>query len=677
MSMGLNDRSRRGGGDSCERRGPWRIRAAFVALSLSAACDSGPVATFERVTVQRDLLADLSDWTVEIASEQGLPSFETLTPSYSAYHDSGDLPAIRLPVGTTVSYTIPPEDGPAVLRGAAGVDLSVPRKLRPGTRPLRVRFSAKLDDEVVLDQVVLVHPTENNRKTAKAPQIWHWLGGRAGLEVRGGQTLTLSVGLRGKPRPGLENLRLGFGGLETEVRISTPRTEASAENPNVILIVVDTERADRTSLHGYAKPSTPNLERLAARGVTFDNAWTTSPWTWPSTASILTGMDSLGHGVVNHEACYLRSELPSLPRALQDRGFTSAAFSGNPLIVEDKNFDAGFERFDSYPKFTATTEFMPQVQAWIHENAPHRFFLYLHLVDPHDPHRPLASELERLGGTKPDDYPKKGYTTLGGRLRKRRAQLGEDGFDYTDYVNEGQAAWISDVYDACVATSDVHLGALLDLLEELGLDQKTVIAYTSDHGEELLDRGLTDHAHTLFPELMHVPLVLAGPGIPRGERRAERVSNRHLGTTLALCGGGELALANGLDLLADDFGGEQELLFHTQKGIWNDRAMVEIFGLLEERWALHWAPAGLPYRTPSGEDPGEGQWRLYDLDSDPDHRVDVASRYPEECRRMISRIRTLRAQQAQVGSRFGAGAATRSLLEGIGYIEVPSEGESE
>ena len=663
-------------GETCAR--PRRSLGLLGVSILFVACDSGPVESFERVLVQRDLLAELDAWTIEVESPRGRPGLETLTPSYSAYHDSGDLPALRLPAGSTVSYTLPASEAPAVLRAAAGVDLSVPRKLRPGSRPLRVHFGARLDDEVVLDQLVLVHPTEDSRKSAKEPQVWHWLGGKEqGLVVRGGQTLTLSVELRGNPRPALEDLSFGFGGLTTETRVSTPRTVASEERPNVILIVVDTERADRTSLHGYAKPTTPHLERLAARGITYESAWTTSPWTWPSTASVLTGLNPLEHGVIDHEACYLRSELPSLPRALQAQGFTTAGFSGNPLIVADKNFDAGFEQFESHGEFTASSEIMPRVHTWLRDNGQHRFFLYLHLVDPHHPHRPRPSELERLGGTMPDGYPEQGYTKLSGRLRKRWVQVGEGGYDHREYVDEEEAAWTRDVYDACVATTDAHLGELLDLLAELQLDGKTVIAYTSDHGEELFDHGLLDHAHTLYPELLHVPLVIAGPGVPAGERRAQAVSNRHLGPTLALCGGAELSVSRGVNLLADETEREPELFFHTRKGIWNDRAMVEIFGLLEGRWALHWAPAGLPYRTPNGVDPGHGQWRLYDLASDPEQRVDVAVQHPGECARLIERIREWRASQRSSGSRFGAGAATRSLLEGIGYVEVTPEDEDD
>ena len=651
----------------------WQGVLALMAGSLG--CGGEDLGSFERVVVQRDLLEDLSDWRVtETHGELG-PQFGVLTPSYSANHDAGDLPSILLPTGTRVAYTFPQGEGPAVLRAAAGVDLSVPRSLPAGGQPLRVHFEAHLDGEVVLDLTVPVLPTPPGPRTAKDPQVWHWLGGKQdGLLVSGGQTLTLFAEVRGSRRK-LPDLKFGFGGLVTESSLVTPRREATEEEPNIILVVVDTERADRVSTGGYSRVTTPNLDRLARRGLTFEDAWVTAPWTWPATASILTGLEPLAHGVTSHESCYLSHELPSLPKLLAERGFSTAGFSCNPLIVADKNFDAGFERFETTADFTPGAEVMPEVLSWLRENAGRRFFLYLHLVDPHDPHRPSPEQQARLGGQKPEGFPEHGYRKLGGRLRKKVVEVGPNGYDYHDFVTPTEEAWVQAAYDACVATADECVGQLLDEVRELGLTDKTVIAYTSDHGEELFDHGLTNHAHSLHPELMRTPLVISGPGIPRGERRTQRVSNRHLATTLALLGGGQLPVEDGLNLVEPGLEPEGELFFHTTKGIWNDWAMVEIFGVLEDDWALHWAPKGVPFRTLPEVDPGEGQWRLYDRRNDPTELLDVSARYPEVAERLRARILKWREARTQSTFSFGAGAATRSLLEGVGYIELGEDGE--
>lgn len=624
------------------------------------------------MVVQRDLLSDFGDWQVLRESSPGALRFGVLTPSYSAQLDAGDLPSILVPPGSRVSITIPAGEPSAILRCAAGVDLSVARSLPEGSEPIQVQFHARVDDTVVMNLVVPVHRTENSPRTAKVPQVWHWLGaGKEGIELRGGQTLTLGTRLRGGNLQDASALKLGFGGLYTETAIPTKRKAASPEQPNLILVVMDTERFDRTSEGGYSKATTPHLARLASRGTSFDDAWVTAPWTWPATASILTGLEPLSHGVTSHEACYLRHRVPSLPKLLQERGFTSAGFSCNPLIVGDKGFDAGFEHFETTKDFTPGAEVMPKVEGWLRANAERRFFLYLHLVDPHDPHRPLDSELARLGGAEPDSFPRGGYRAIGGRLRKQLVEQGAS-FNPRDHVDEAQRQWVNDAYDACVATGDVHLGRLLDLLAELDLEGNTVVAYTSDHGEELFDHGLTNHAHSLHSELMRAPLVIAGPGIPAGERVAARVSNRHLATTLARLGGGELPVSDALDLLAAEVESEEQLFFHTTKGIWNDRSMVEIFGLLEEQWFFHWAPLGRPFRTPDSVDVGLGQWRLYARSEDPTESVEVADRFPEVVERMRRDIEAWRQSKKDQASSFGAGAATRNLLEGVGYIEVDS-----
>jgi arylsulfatase A-like enzyme len=437
-------------------------------------------------------------------------------------------------------------------------------------------------------------------------------------------------------------------------------------------VVMDTLRADRTSLHGYGKPTTPNLDRLAAKGLSFSGARVPSPWTWPSTASLLTGLEPLAHGVTGHDACYMRHGLTSLPEALQARGFTCAAFSGNPLIVPDKNFDSGFEHFEWKKNFTPGSELLPKALAWISANADKRFFLYLHLVDPHDPHRPLDAELKRLGGTRPQGYGDRGYLKIGGKLRRLAVEAGAPGINYKDHLVEGEEAWIQDSYDACVATGDVYLGQLMEQVRTLQLESKTVIAFTSDHGEELFDHGLTNHAHTLYPELMDVPLVLAGPGIPVGVTYDQIFSNRHLAGTLARLGGTELPVPDGLNLLDGAPKPGAQLFSHSTKGNWNDWSMVEIFGVLEENWSFHWAPQGLPFRTLPDVDPGEGQWRLFNRQEDPTEQIDVSSKFPAEVQRLRAAIKSWRQIHAnsQQATGFGAGAATRSLLEGVGYIDV-------
>ncbi len=648
----------------------------LVASLASCGGDSEPL-TYTRV--QRDLLREVSDWEVLKAPDGHAPRIETLALALDPLTDSGDLPALVMTPPCEVRFTFPESEPEATLRAAAGVNLTVPRQLPVGSPPMVVRFTALLDGQPVFDERISIEPKARDQRISKRPPTWAWVGGKLeGLTVRGGQELVLRTDYVGPERMPREELRLGFGGLFTESEQRRERTRSSPDQPNLVLVVMDTERADRCSAFGYEKPTTPHLERLAARGVAYDDAWSTAPWTWPSTASLFTGLDTLAHGVTSPKSCFLSHELATLPKLLQERGFTTGGFSCNPLISSDKNFASGFEHFVEVEDFTPGVEVMPAVLDWVRARAERseRFFLYLHLIDPHGPHRPLASELTRLGGERPADFSDRGYEAITSGLRTLWAASRGKQHDYRKNVPASHERWIQDVYDACVGTGDAHLGSLLGLLEELDLEDRTVVAYTSDHGEELFDHGLTDHAHTLHPELLRVPLVLAGPGIPRGERSAARVSNRHLASTLARFGAADLGVSDAQDLARPSEVEARDQLLHTAKGIWNDRSMMPIFGLVEEDWALHWASRGVPYASPPRTDPGQGQWQLFDRRSDPGEQRDVSLEHPEVAARMRSELVEWRDDRARTQPKSReAGAATRSMLRGVGYVDGAEEDE--
>ena len=237
-------------------------------------------------------------------------------------------------------------------------------------------------------------------------------------------------------------------------------------------------------------------------------------------------------------------------------------------------------------------------------------------------------------------------------------------------LEPGEGEWYSNVYDACVATGDYWIGALLDELDASGLSDNTIVAYTSDHGEELLDHGLLNHAHALWQELVHVPLVIAGPGIPRGERVRAPVSNRHLAPTLARRAGVSPAFAgDAFDLLADGGLPERPVFFDTRHGWWKGRQFVPLMGVRDGDWVLHWSPEGKPWDAPDSADPGEGEARLFDLYSDPGEQNDRASEEPERVERLREMTIRERARHAeeQPARKLRAGAATLDLLRAAGY----------
>lgn len=592
-----------------------------------------------------------------------------LTPLVDAAHDTGDMPALILPPDGEVSFEVLPEEGEVILRAAAGCDRSLQGHLPADGGRLEVRFEVDVDGETVFDERIVVEPHERLRAEGRLDACaWRHVGGEAGLPLRPGQTVTLRTSLPGTPLTvdDAGELRVGFGGLFLERWEPTPRTRSSRTAPSIVLIVMDTLRADRMSCHGYERDTTPHLDRLAARGTRFENAYATSSWTWPSTASILTGLLPFEHGVIANDSSTLFLGCETLPEVLQRRGYTTGAISCNPLIAPERYFDQGFETFDSAREMRMTDEVIDQALAWIDRNAGTRFFLYLHLVDPHTPHRPLPEHLERMGAVLPRRLGEVPAEQAGLLLDYWAGQLLRAEADATGeaLVPPDHEAFFRAQYDASVATGDHYCGLLLDALEHHGLTDETVVAFTADHGEELLDHGLLAHGHSLHRELVRVPLFLAGPGIPAGVVVERTVSNRHLAPTLATIGGGSLG-QQGRFLLANE-SWDDSVFYATEKGAWSGRRGLRLFGLRSDGFVLHRA------LTRKGPDWAPSENRLYREEDDRGEQVNLAP-LPGHAERLQAMVLALEENlQGQVtrriGDALGTGGEALQALRDIGYV---------
>ena len=621
--------------------------------------------------------------TVE-ARADAPPGPGVLTPAVDQQTDTGDKPALILPPPAAQVMTVPATAGSVRLMAAVGADGSVVQRLPRGLEALRVRYRILVDGEEAWSEVV-----EHRRMP---PGVWdtsvfrwrHVAGPDGpGLAVRAGQSLRFETALLWDSEEeralveGLagESLQLGFGGVTLEKEFREPRALATPEAPNVVYVVMDTLRRDRVGLYGYGRPTTPRLDAFAREGLVFEDAYTTSSWTWPSTASLLTGRLPDSHGVKSSKACTLSQRLPTLPEALQARGYSTAAFVGNPIVEPNRYFDQGFETFSvEVPRFRMSDEVMPPALDWLEVHAPVRFFLYLHLVDPHMPLEPLGEHMKRLVVPKPELFKGTVQDTFRQfqKLTLAPGGVNEDGTPRFAKLPPRQLDYISSVYDAAVATGDHYLGLVLDELELLGLSDRTVIAFTSDHGEALFDHKDIAHGQSLHPELIEVPLVLAGPGLPVGVRSEVPVSNRHLAHTLAVIGGALLDAPHAPLMLADPASIEPHAVYSsTTHGQWNFRpGRQAINGVREGAWSLHHAPTGTDFRVPAAEASPEGQLRLYDIRVDPGEQEDVAGQHPkvaEELRRQL--LSELERQRRSRGTKvtLGAGSSTLDLLDDIGY----------
>jgi arylsulfatase A-like enzyme len=325
---------------------------------------------------------------------------------------------------------------------------------------------------------------------------------------------------------------------------AAPLTSASPSDKNVLVIVVDTLRADHLSLTGYFRPTSPHLDRLAARGIVFEEAISSSSWTLPAHASLLTGL--YPH---QHHAVTPRDRLPENPPIVSEwfaeHGYRTGAFSANTMFFSRRSgFGRGFDVFrDVYPPLSSllvTTRagqqlrdalFMTRITDnlvgrqsagplsrvaldWI-ERDQRPFFAIINFFDVHDPY-----------------IPPKGYKTRYGESHKRLGGLGVT-FDIFPELSPEELREAVAMYDSSISYVDDQIDALLNELDRRGTLQNTVVVITSDHGEEFNEHGFLTHGNSLYRELVHVPLIVLAPGeAPTGVRIATPVSLTNVPATL-------------------------------------------------------------------------------------------------------------------------------------------------
>lgn len=276
---------------------------------------------------------------------------------------------------------------------------------------------------------------------------------------------------------------------------------------NLILISIDTLRADRLGAYGYDRDTSPTLDALAARGVRFETVIAESSWTLPSHITLFTGLSPALHGVVSPEH-KLAESVPVLTEVLRERGFRTFAFTGGIYLAPNFGFDRGFETYASAMHESGSEEMRPiafrtalaYTQRRIAEFDPsERFFAFIHTYDVHCPYESPAEYTEMFDSRPASDQI------------ETRGNCGNPTFNEMQ-LSQGQAQFLSDRYDAGIRQADDHLGRFLARLEKRGVLEDTVVAVVSDHGEEFLEHGQIGHL-TLHMEILRVPWIVAGPGI--------------------------------------------------------------------------------------------------------------------------------------------------------------------
>src|SRR5579863_164678 len=338
------------------------------------------------------------------------------------------------------------------------------------------------------------------------------------------------------------------GGLRLKERVATALLPAiSPSSPNILVIVVDTLRADHISTYGYARATSPNLDRIAEQGVLFENAFASSSWSLPSHASLLTGRFQYEH---KDSREFYDGRFPNIAQALSSHGYRTGAFSANTLyICHAFGFDLGFLHFEDYfsswadmgartlfgrkfvyyflyrlgykdiPGRKRAEEVNREFFRWVDDGSGKPFFAFLNYLDVHDPYLPPEPYRSRFADLK----------APGGGLINQFVLPSQSLHDLTPQQLQGEI----DAYDGGVAYVDSEMAQLFGRLKTRGLSENTLVVITSDHGEELGDHGLLGHGRSLYRQELLVPLIFWWPGhIPAAVRLGMPVTNVALPATI-------------------------------------------------------------------------------------------------------------------------------------------------
>ncbi len=431
----------------------------------------------------------------------------------------------------------------------------------------------------------------------------------------------------------------------------------SDARPNVVLVVVDSLRADHLSAYGHERP-TPGIDALAAGGTLFERAYATAPWTMPSVATMLTGLHPTTHGVTNTDAV-LAADVDTLAELFRAAGYRTAAVVSHHLIGRRFRFDQGFDAFDQEAahghKFISSELVTEKAERILRETAlssdGRPLFLFAHYFDPHYDYRdhPEIAYARRKVGRLDGSH---GI----GQLRRMLADL-----------TPAELGFLRDRYDEEILHTDRALARLFAALAELGLEEDTLVAFTADHGEEFRDHGWLGHERSLYQELLHVPLALRGPGVPAGARIAAGVSLVDLAPTLLDLAGVTVPGVMQGSSLAPLLAGEPRAAEFRAFG------EIDYLGVEEGKPGLETcrkkAIVGERYKLV--RDDLTGALELFDLELDPLERLDLSAADPERTAALAAELERhllLLSRGARRAERTTFTQAELETLRELGYV---------
>lgn len=454
------------------------------------------------------------------------------------------------------------------------------------------------------------------------------------------------------------------GSTPLPLEAASPRADKAtrAQPPNVLLYIVDTLRADSLGCYGHPVVQTPAINRLAAEGVLFERCYAQSSWTRASIGAILTGRYPESHGAEGRDD-ELSDGVTTLAEALKSRGFATCALVANPNIGSFYGFQQGFDTYAELyerqqPGFVAPGELITSSDVitrraidWLRD-APQPWFLMILSIDPHTPYRPRP-EFDRYAPQGQTAGPIDGVSSVLNRA------------DISDAEKERARS----LYWAEISFNDSSLGELLTYVDTASLRDRTVVALTSDHGEEFWEHGKHGHGRTLYQEVLHVPLIIRAPGAMPAGRSDPRVARLiDLAPTLLSLTATDLPTGLAGRSLLDQAGPEAPLVYSSIRMSRRDGQVREIESLRQGRWKLI-------------HDLTAKSRELFDLDADPLEQKNLAAARKADLSTLKTSLAAIRDASRRERPSNGVSSSSRpartrsqserarNALEKMGYMD--------
>lgn len=416
-------------------------------------------------------------------------------------------------------------------------------------------------------------------------------------------------------------------------RQETERQPAAPRDANVLLVTLDTTRADHLSCYNPRGAKTPHLDALAARGVRFMHATAQVPLTLPSHACIMTGAYPTVHGLRDMGGFVLDKSHPTMASLAQEAGYQTAAFVGSRAVAQHFGLSHGFDTYDDdmggqteegklpgvFPERRAQVV-TDRALEWVKQNSHTKFFLWAHYYDPHQPYDP------------PEPY---------------------------------KHQYAKNLYDGEIAYMDEQVGRLLEGVDSLGLTSRTLVIAIGDHGESLGEHGELTHGVFLYDATLHVPLIVAGPDVPQGKVIEDQVRSVDLhSTVMAFLRLRPSPEAQGVSLwpliqqathVRSNYSYGETLYPRTYMG-WS-----ELRAMRTNQWKFILAPHP----------------ELYDLQRDPGELHNLIDHQPAVADQLQKQIWAVAGTQARTEKvmTVPVDAQTRQELESLGYVSGGSSHE--